>query len=95
MIKKRLLILSFLAFVLSITGCNQSNDHLMANTETVSGEIIQGYRVLTIHFSPENQNLRVFRGDYVQFKFDRSIELKNFPYLPQGQDLHYHSNKSL
>jgi len=40
---------------------------------SVSGSVIEGYRVLPIHKTPEEIHFTVYRGDYVKFKIDEAI----------------------
>lgn len=72
--KKRILpILIIFILVLLALGCNQSQDNKAPKTEVVSGDMLNGYRVLTISSSNKNPVLKVYRGDYIQFRFDDSI----------------------
>lgn len=47
------------------------------NSESVSGKIVTGYRVLPLDPSSGNVNYTVFRGDYIKFKY-----LESFGPLP-------------
>jgi rhodanese-related sulfurtransferase len=49
----------------SITGC--STPHVKNTASVVSGELINGFRVL--NFEKENHEFIVYRGDYIKFKF--------------------------
>ena len=65
-------ILSFLV-VLTSAGAIQAATTSPNQTESVSGKIVHGYRVLEIKTTTENLNLTVYRGDYIKFVFDQTI----------------------
>ncbi len=44
-----------------------------AAAEDISGEIITGYRVLDVDPASENNNLIVYRGDYIKFRYSESF----------------------
>jgi rhodanese-related sulfurtransferase len=71
--KKILPILIIIILVMLVLGCNQSQDTRAPKTELVSSDILNGYRVLTISSSIEKPVLKVYRGDYIQFRFDGAI----------------------
>lgn len=64
------------AFLLTliINRFNLVDAAVTKNIDNISGSIQQGYRVLTINGDQQQQVLRVFRGDYIKFSFDESME---------------------
>jgi len=58
--------------LIGLYGCTKTKGGNSASqaTNKVSGEIIRGYRVLTIKPGEENPLFTVYRGDYIKFRFD-------------------------
>ena len=48
--------------------------HATAENLKISGEIVNGYRVISIGENETNIRLNVYRGDYIKFEFDESFE---------------------
>lgn len=71
----------FLLVALTFALCVQGSVAQQANEPLISGEIVNGLRLLTIAPGPDN-NFVVYRGDYLQFKMagNESVEL-NIPAL--------------
>ena len=68
-----LIILSIFLFAYS-ASCSE---HAESNSKTVppvSGTIVNGYRVLSVHKTPGGIDLKVYRGDYIKFEFDPSVQ---------------------
>jgi rhodanese-related sulfurtransferase len=45
-----------------------------SSAEIVSGQVVDGFRVLNIEDTSQTVHLRVYRGDYVKFTFDESLK---------------------
>ena len=73
---------SFLIFVILITcllaGYGPQEAYSTAANQEISGDIIDGYRVIPIRGSENNIRLKVYRGDYIKIKFDPSLKAPVF-----------------
>ena len=71
---KRSLLLAILLIVGLLAGCGPQEVHSTAEHQETSGEIVNGYRVIPIGDSEGSIHLKVYRGDYIKFKFDESLK---------------------
>ncbi len=73
--------ISFLSILLStfllMIGALSASETTAA-VPTVSGQIVNGLRILPVPANGDNLRLKVFRGDYIKFKLDESLDT---PYL--------------
>ena len=60
--------------LLGITGFLQASSPTHEENNRISGEIINGYRVLTLTNTQDARHLIVYRGDYVKFKFNPEMD---------------------
>ena len=57
-----------------VAGWGSKDAHSTAENLKISGEIVNGYRIIPIGETETNLRLNVYRGDYIKFKFDQSLE---------------------
>jgi rhodanese-related sulfurtransferase len=73
---------SFLLFIILITcllaGYGLQEAYATTANQEISGEIIDGFRVIPIRGTENNIRLKVYRGDYIKFKFDQSLKAPVF-----------------
>jgi len=66
--------LSFLLTIIFIsallTGCSPA----VSADQQITGEVVDGYRIMPIPKTSDNIQLRVYRGDYIKFKLDQSMQ---------------------
>lgn len=67
-----LIILSALFFTYSAGGSEKIESDLKS-APAVSGTVVNGYRILDVQQAQGVVDLKVYRGDYIKFKFDPSI----------------------
>jgi len=72
--KKLLLIILLIFFFAYSAGCSEKIESSSETSPPVSGTVFNGYRILPIGNSQEKVNLKVYRGDYIKFKIDPSIQ---------------------
>ena len=71
--KSLLVIISIIFFTHSTIGSVISADD--QNTEpVVSGEVVNGYRILSLDTAAGSVDLKVYRGDYIKFKFAPDVK---------------------
>ncbi len=90
---KKIYFLSILlsTFVLMIGALSASET--AAAVPTVSGQIVNGLRILPVPANGDSLQLSVFRGDYIKFKLDESF---NAPYLSIPElTIHHQLSKNL
>jgi hypothetical protein len=58
----------FIALLVAVFACSLKADQPSASGNTVSGEIIGGYRVIPVSATEIDLPITVYRGDYVKFK---------------------------
>jgi rhodanese-related sulfurtransferase len=63
------LILGLILAGIAMATSQQQNENI-----DISGELIQGYRVLSIKSDDQVINFNVYRGDYIKFDFDGEIQ---------------------
>ncbi len=70
--------LLLIGVVIGFYSCSDANGGNSASraTKKVSGEIIRGYRVLTIKPEEKNPHFTVYRGDYIKFRFNQGTEME-------------------
>jgi rhodanese-related sulfurtransferase len=68
-----LVILSVLFFAYSASGSEQV-DNKSATAPAVSGTVVNGYRIIDVQQIRGPVDLKVYRGDYIKFKFDPSFK---------------------
>lgn len=72
--KSKSLLLFIILIAGLLAGCGPEEAHSTAANQEISGEIVNGYRVIPIGDTVEAIRLKVYRGDYIKFKFDRSFQ---------------------
>jgi rhodanese-related sulfurtransferase len=55
-------------------GCAPEEAHTTETNQEISGEVVNGYRVIPIRDTGESMRLSVYRGDYIKFKFDKAFQ---------------------
>ena len=60
-------------FQSGIAADSQSSVPVAAVSEGVSGQLVGGYRILSIAPGGQEMNFVVYRGDYIKFSFDASM----------------------
>jgi rhodanese-related sulfurtransferase len=58
----------FIALLVAVFACLLTAGQPFASEDTVSGEIIGGYRVIAVSATEMNLSITVYRGDYVKLK---------------------------
>jgi len=71
--RKFFLIATIVIFLSSFQIDGLLAEDIFRDNPSISGSVVQGYRVLPIHKTPEEIHLIVYRGDYIKFKIDKSI----------------------
>ena len=68
-----LVILSVFFFTYSAAGSEKIENELKT-APPVSGTVVNGYRILDVQQAQGVAELKVYRGDYIKFKFDSSVQ---------------------
>ena len=68
--KKILSIMLIAAFLFCATHQTSISASASTADPTISGTVVSGYRILPIKKTKEKIHLKVFRGDYIKFKFN-------------------------
>jgi rhodanese-related sulfurtransferase len=71
--RKFFLIATIIIFLSSFQIDGLLAEDISQDSPSISGSVVQGYRVLPIHKTPGEIHLIVYRGDYIKFKIDKSI----------------------
>ena len=71
--KKILSIMLIAAFLFCATHQTSISASASKADPTISGTVAGGYRILPIQKTTEKIHLKVFRGDYIKFKFNDTI----------------------
>lgn len=68
MLKTRLFLAPAILVLLLMSACSGGSDETAAQTDAphISGQIVDGLRVLTIHPTEQDQHFTIYRGDYVR-----------------------------
>ena len=87
--KQALVLLAAILFFSHVAGCTPADGQNTESGQQVSGEIIDGYRVIPIQKSDEKIHLTVYRGDYIKFKCNESVKnlSLSIPALSISQEL--------
>jgi rhodanese-related sulfurtransferase len=72
--KKLLLIAIITVWFVPSAGYSDTTNRKSETGPPVSGTVIDGYRILSVDGAQEAPDLKVYRGDYIKFKFDASIQ---------------------
>ncbi len=70
--KKILLVIISVFFFAYSASCSEKIETNFKTAPPVSGTVVNGYRILDVQPAPGVVDLKVYRGDYVKFKFDPS-----------------------
>jgi len=71
--KKVILFVTITLMGLGVANLIQAYKNPSSDQKSISGEISQGYRILKIENTTEKVDLKVYRGDYIKFDFDPSM----------------------
>jgi len=71
--RKILLVILSVFFFAYSASCSEKNESNFKSAPPVSGTVVNGYRILDVQQSPGAVDLRVYRGDYIKFKFAPSL----------------------
>ncbi len=71
--KKVILFVTITLLGLGAANLIQAYKNPSSDQRSISGEISQGYRILKIENTTEKVDLKVYRGDYIKFDFDPSM----------------------
>lgn len=70
----RIIILFFILISGFMASCSPEDAHTTLANQKISGDVINGYRIIPIPNTEKNMQLNVYRGDYIKFKLDESFE---------------------
>ena len=71
---KKILMIIFAVFFLAYSAsCSEKNESNLKTAPPVSGTVVNGYRIIDIQQTQGVVDLKVYRGDYIKFKFDPSL----------------------
>jgi rhodanese-related sulfurtransferase len=73
MLKKKYLFWTAIAAVICAVALASATDHQASSPPSVSGRLVDGFRLLTVEEGREPLHFKVYRGDYVKFAFDPSL----------------------
>jgi rhodanese-related sulfurtransferase len=71
--KKILLIIITVCLLAYSANGSEKAESNSKTAPPVSGTVVNGYRILPVQKPPGEVDLKVYRGDYIKFKFDPSI----------------------
>jgi rhodanese-related sulfurtransferase len=71
--KKILFVFISVFFFAYSASCSEKNENNLKTAPPVSGTVVNGYRIIDAQQAPGGVDLKVYRGDYIKFKFDPSI----------------------
>jgi rhodanese-related sulfurtransferase len=71
--KLLLIIISVLLFAYS-ASCSEKTENSFETAPQVSGTVVNGYRILSVQKASGAADLKVYRGDYIKFKFEPSAQ---------------------
>jgi len=63
------LFLGMSLILVQLTSCIQKKKTTLNQKKTISGQIINGFRILEINPKADSNNFMVYRGDYIKFKY--------------------------
>ena len=72
--KKTLLVILTIFFFAYSASCSEKNESNLKAAPPVSGTVVNGYRILDVQPAQVPIDLKVYRGDYIKFKFDPSVQ---------------------
>ncbi|CAB1055406.1 hypothetical protein D1BOALGB6SA_139 [Olavius sp. associated proteobacterium Delta 1] len=72
--KKIVLVILSIFFFAYSASCSEKNENVLGTAPAVSGTVVNGYRILDVQQAPGTVDLKVFRGDYIKFKIDPSLQ---------------------
>jgi len=72
--KKILLVLLSVLFFAYSASCSDKIENNLKSAPPVSGTVVNGYRILDVQPAQVPVDLKVYRGDYIKFKFDPSVQ---------------------
>jgi len=72
--KKLLLVIISILFFAYSAGCSEKTEGNLKTAPPVSGTVVNGYRILDVQQAQSGVELKVFRGDYIKFKVDPSVQ---------------------
>jgi len=71
--KKTLVVILSVFFFAYSGGCSEKNEGNLKTAPPVSGTVVNGYRILDVQQARGAVDLKVYRGDYIKFKFAPSL----------------------
>jgi len=72
--KKILMVIFAVFFFAYSANCSDITESKPTAAPPVSGTVVNGYRILDLQTARGEVDLNVFRGDYIKFKFDPSVQ---------------------
>jgi len=72
--KKILLVLLSVLFFAYSASCSEKIENNLKSAPPVSGTVENGYRILNVQPAQVPVDLKVYRGDYIKFKFDSALQ---------------------
>ena len=72
--KKILFVFISVFFFVYSASCSEKIENNLIKAPPVSGTVVNGYRILDVQQAQSGVDLKVFRGDYIKFKIDPSIQ---------------------
>ena len=71
--KKILFVFISVFFFAYSASCSEKIENNLKTAPPVSGTVVNGYRILDVQQAQSGVDLKVYRGDYIKFKFDPSV----------------------
>jgi rhodanese-related sulfurtransferase len=72
--KKILLVFLSVFFFAYSASCSEKIDTNLKTAPPASGTVVNGYRILDVQQAQGVVDLKAYRGDYIKFKFDPSVQ---------------------
>ena len=72
--KKIILLILFAFLITSSAGGSEKIESDLKSAPPASGTVVNGYRILDVQQAQGVVDLKVYRGDYIKFKFDPSVQ---------------------
>ena len=70
----RIIIILFIVISGFMASCSPEDAHTTVANQEISGDVVNGYRIIPIPNAEKNIQLNVYRGDYIKFKLNESFK---------------------
>ena len=71
--KKILFVFISVFFFAFSANCAEKTENNLKTAPPVSGTVVNGYRIIDVQQAQSGVDLKVYRGDYIKFKYDPSV----------------------